>query len=1770
MKKIILIIGLFVLTFSGFAQYKDLTLPYNLGKTTICDGTWNIERQIDMSLNLSNGACPGTLSYEFTFEVWSSPSEITRIWVSKNADMSEYREIHYKDQDQGTRSGTAPLNKDEKYIRVWAKNKGWSSTKIFLNRMNVTRSVNIPDDALAIDAYVKRPITKTFRVQGSNLVGDLQVEMTGGDAEIFSINTDVITKAEAEAGYDVVVTYSPTVKGVNNCSIKVTDLGYVDSYDEILIRGNATHLIEPSYGIIYADNRTTEDTGTGSSWENAISMEIVNDAIANANVTEIWVREGECFVNETIKLRGGVSMYGGFAGEEASVDNRNWSANPTILKSGNGGTVGIIGDRIGDDIRANVDGFILEGTTNARAVESKTPNLAIVNCIIRNNTLMSGTGAGVEFGSTCFLENSFIYNNTSSENGGGLCVYGDGASVIKNCTFVNNNATNGIISSVYVNNSSTFYNCIFSGNIENKDLVGGTGNEFYNCAVSDTSSIPLSNGNMKDTNPLLDENGNLTLLSPCIDAGNNSYAAGDVDLNLDKRIQGGTIDMGAFEYKYFAVVGVIEGGEGTINGIGEHRKGTNIELSATLNDPLNQKISSWSMGGAIISETETCSFILTDDSVVILTIIDKLDVIVEFNDLSHIYDGTSKEISYTTNPEVECVLTYKIGDLVTNEYINAENYTVELTFAGNEDYKPFIKMETMVINPAEISVLELPTTSTLTYEETLSNSTFEGGKVNATIANDETVAVEGVWSWTDPNVVPKAGGHEYDATFTPNSSNYGVKSGIMIMITVDKAVPTILTNPKASTLMYGYALSTSTLTDGEASVEGVFSWVDETIVADAVGDSQFLVRFTPNDLDNYDITTFELTVAVDKANVEGISFDGMTFVYDGQEHAIEIAGDLPEGASVTYKNNRGTDVSSYNAEAIISGGINYQDVTLNAVLTINKASFPTSLITFNNKLIEWDGNEHAILIEGELPMNASVVYVNNTGTEEGIYEATAQVVGSLNYEDSEVMKATLEITKKTVINVTINNTAFVYDGSAKNVDYTVTPNNVTLTVVYKKNGEVVADPTIAGSYDFEISYTEDETHKGVIITGVMIISKATPVISEIPTATDIVYEQYLQESELTGGSASIDGTFKWVNGDAIMPTAGVHSYQAVFIPADDVNYNTIDELDITVNVSQAESIIVVTPKASSITFGQALSESTFTNGETLTAGEFTWINGNTVYNAGIYSENVIFTPTDNANYKTKTFSTLVEVKKATIDGDIAFEGKTATYNEARHSIEITGTLPDGASVYYRNNQATNAGTYNATAIVDGGVNYNSFELTATLVIEKADIDADITFEDLSVTYDGMYHSIEIDEALLPAGASVTYTNNKALHVGVYNAVAVVSGGVNYNNMEDLTATLEIAAAEIKDITFNDITVDYDGSLHSTVIDGTLPLGVRVSYSNNYGIDAGIYEATATLTGLNFETVELTATITINKIDIQGITFENKTVNYDGSYHSIEITGTLPEGAGLTYSNNRGRDVAIYNAVATINGGLNYNSFELEATLTINIAEIGGITFTGKSVVYDGTKQSITIDGTLPTGLNVVYSENEATNAGEYNAKATISGDNFTTVELTAVLEITKATANIVTAPIASELNSGDVLSISKLSGGKASVAGTFAWEDGETTITESGQFKVIFTPIDIVNYNTIESMIQVNIKTTKEDGDVITDIDENSELTAKVYSYGMNIHVQTETNAKVDVIDISGRIAAEQAIESGNSVITMNRQGIYVVIVIADNKVIKTQKVIIK
>src|SRR5580658_1994092 len=158
-------------------------------------------------------------------------------------------------------------------------------------------------------------------------------------------------------------------------------------------------------------------------------------------------------------------------------------------------------------------------------------------------------------------------------------------------------------------------------------------------------------------------------------------------------------------------------------------------------------------------------------------------------------------------------------------------------------------------------------------------------------------------------------------------------------------------------------------------------------------------------------------------------------------------------------------------------------------------------------------------------------------------------------------------------------------------------------------------------------------------------SKTTPTVSAWPTASAITYGQTLASSTLSGGTASVTGSFSWTT-STTAPGAGSPSEGVTFTPTDTTDYNTVAG-SVGVTVNKATPTVSAWPTASAITYSQTLASSTLTGGTASVPGAFAWTTPTTSPGAGTPSESVTFTPTDATDYNTVAGTVNVTVSQAT-------------------------------------------------------------------------------------------------------------------------------------------------------------------------------------------------------------------------------------------------------------------------------------------------------------------------------------------------------------------------------------------------------------------------------------------------------------------------------------------------------------------------------------------
>lgn len=436
----------------------------------------------------------------------------------------------------------------------------------------------------------------------------------------------------------------------------------------------------------------------------------------------------------------------------------------------------------------------------------------------------------------------------------------------------------------------------------------------------------------------------------------------------------------------------------------------------------------------------------------------------------------------------------------------AQSYTVWYKVQGNENYNDTeAQSVTAVIGNALAEVTILPTANTLTYtgqaQALVTEGTADGGDMMYRLGNS------GDFSDTVPTAT-NAG--DYSVWYyVKGDENHSDTDPVEVKITIAKATPAY-TVPTGLTATYGDTLADVTLTSG-------WAWDDDTASVGNVGSNTFSATFTPDDTDNYNTVTENLTVTVSAKDITGAVITlGGSLTYTGQQQTQQIASVTVDGLTVTYTvtGNTGTDAGDYNLT--VTGTGNFTG-TATKEWTIAKANYNGATDVSGTVLANWpdkvtlpaipDGASYgaASTTDGLTGLSIEGGVLHYTGgasiVEDQKYEITVPVNGGQNYENYNIT-VTLTGTDKQVLDITgVTAQGGTYNGQAQ-TGYTGTPSAEGFTgeFVVTYNTTDQAAPVDAGTYTVTIAIPEDDAqYVGSIVLEFAIAKK--PLTVSAPSAS---------------------------------------------------------------------------------------------------------------------------------------------------------------------------------------------------------------------------------------------------------------------------------------------------------------------------------------------------------------------------------------------------------------------------------------------------------------------------------------------------------------------------------------------------------------------------------------------------------------------------------------------------------------------------------------------
>ncbi len=347
----------------------------------------------------------------------------------------------------------------------------------------------------------------------------------------------------------------------------------------------------------------------GTSWADAYGSDQLQTALSTAGLRELWVAEGIYYPTTSaapndrdanFNLPDSLQWYGGFAGTETDISQRDKSAHQTII-SGNIGDTTLQTDNsyfllnvFGASAGILLDGITLSDAYNTFGSGALRLNagsmVELVDCRFEDNVSYAGGGITVSDSSRLTLHRCVFENNLGIAGGGGIFGTDNAVIQVRNSIFRSNYSHDS--GGAYFGRAdaeASFVNCLFDGNFVNNYAGGAiylgmtTIARFTNCTVVNSGGRPAfairnsSVGILENcivwanswgagitdnyshsiiqgvvgSDPLFvgPSDFRLQLCSPASNTGSNAYIAGfPTDLDGNPRDYNGLgVDMGAYE-----------------------------------------------------------------------------------------------------------------------------------------------------------------------------------------------------------------------------------------------------------------------------------------------------------------------------------------------------------------------------------------------------------------------------------------------------------------------------------------------------------------------------------------------------------------------------------------------------------------------------------------------------------------------------------------------------------------------------------------------------------------------------------------------------------------------------------------------------------------------------------------------------------------------------------------------------------------------------------------------------------------------------------------------------------------------------------------------------------------------------------------------------------------------------------------------------------------------------------------------------------------------
>lgn len=669
-------------------------------------------------------------------------------------------------------------------------------------------------------------------------------------------------------------------------------------------------------------------------------------------------------------------------------------------------------------------------------------------------------------------------------------------------------------------------------------------------------------------------------------------------------------------------------------------------------------------------------------------------------------------------------------------------------------------------------------------------------------------------------------------------------------------------------------------------------------------------------------TNAEVTIKQDTLTVTKPTMSAIT--YDGQQHAFDAVTTTTEGATITYsetedgtytstiptKKDAGTYTLYYKVEKL-----GYTTETGSYDMTISKRdvtiTVPAQGKTFgeNDPTLTYTVNDK---VEGDT-FNATISRVG--GESVGTYDITVTPGTNPNYNVTSNPGGTFTISAATIEGYTVNWANITgYDGQEHAVATVNTAAGATadVTITWKVNdGTETNDiPSIKNAGSYTVTYTiSKEGYTPITDSKTFTVAKAAVTITAedktmtygnaVPeltkTVTGTIYEGDDLNIQLSTTATSTSNTGEY---DITVSYTAYDNYDVTTVDGTlTINNATITGYTITANSAVdydeqshvSATVTTGTPADATITYKwNDNGEQTSTTVPSFTAG-------------GTYTVSYTISK---ANYTDVTGSYTFTINSGVVDASA--ENVNVTYDGQSHSITVTVTKPQGATITYstdgQNYSENNPTVTNVTETPvtvywkvskDG---YTDKSGSNTITITKATMTG-ITVNAVSdAVYNGTAQAA-IATPTIPTGATIQYSTDNgttwvsAIPTYTDASTYTVQYKVTKENYTDVTGNVSFTIAKKavtitvnnKSITLGDALPTFDGSVEGLVNDSDL--GTITYTCPTYQQAVGSYDIIANYTANDNYTVSApNGTLTVS-----APTYAVEVINeYVSGYHMILV------------------------------------------------------------------------------------------------------------------------------------------------------------------------------------------------------------------------------------------------------------------------------------------